>query len=108
MQPGRLFLFLLVGFGLGLAPGLTLAQDRDPLAIITQGKEVCAAATESTACLMARAETVAAVADALAEAGNSKDRGEFIAPVRALLAGGAGFFFGALWFGAGIKQLRGR
>jgi len=84
MQPrGPLALCLL---SLGLFPAAASGQDRDPFAIIADSKALCAATPDNPACLLAQAETVATVANALAEAGNSLDRGQFIAPVRALLA----------------------
>ena len=83
MQPRRPFALLVLG--LGLLPLAASGQDRDPLAIIEEGQSLCEAAPDSPACQVAQAETVAAVADALAEAGNSLDRATFIPRVRALL-----------------------
>ena len=87
MQRGRPLPILALGLGLMLAPGELAAQVADePFKVIEDGKTLCAAAPDSSPCLVARAQSVAVVANALAEAGNSRDRGSFIAPVRALLA----------------------
>lgn len=86
-MPIRRLPILALGMGLILPPGELAAEvGDDPFTVIQDGKALCAAAPESSPCLIARARTVAVVADFLAEAGNSRDRGSFIAPVRALLA----------------------
>ena len=69
-----------------LLAGQTLAQDSgDPLDVVAATKVLCAQDPASIACRVGQARSTAIVADAVAEAGNTKDRGTFIDPVRALL-----------------------
>ena len=75
---------------LAIVTALTLAtastaQEIDPLATVVEAQSLCAQDAETTACNLATRRAVAIVANAVAEAGNSKDRGTFLAPVRILL-----------------------
>lgn len=77
------------GLALSFALSVALpsaAQDADSqLDLIRAAKITCATAPESAACLVAQARSVALVANAVAEAGNTRDRGMFIGLVRPLL-----------------------
>ncbi|MCB6179275.1 hypothetical protein LHP98_14215 [Rhodobacter sp. Har01] len=83
--------------GLAVAAGLAgagPAQDLDVeaeaaamLALVAdEARQVCADAPQSGACGLARGRAVAIVANAIAEAGQTRDRGAFIELVRAYLA----------------------
>ncbi|MCX7288803.1 MAG: HEAT repeat domain-containing protein [Rhodobacterales bacterium] len=83
--PGLLFrLTCLVAGMASAAPGF--AQDTvDPTALIVEAKALCAADAESDACTLASDRSAALMANMVAEAGNTRDRGAFIDLVRPLL-----------------------
>ena len=71
--------------------GPSAAQDVESVSLldeISRAKNLCADAPDTLDCQLAEQRAIAIVANAVAEAGNSKDRGTFIEPVRALLQDG--------------------
>ncbi|WP_309668119.1 hypothetical protein [Tabrizicola sp.] len=63
-----------------------VSQERaDPLEAIAMADKICAEDAESFACAVATDRSAALVADVVAEAGNTRDRGAFIDLVRVLL-----------------------
>ena len=79
-----------LAFALSLAVAIcpvnpATAQETDPVATVEKANALCALDADTDACLLATRRAVAIVANAVAEAGNSKDRGSFLAPVRVLL-----------------------
>jgi hypothetical protein len=63
-----------------------VAEAEASLAIVEQAKTLCAEAPESIDCFVADRRAVAIVANAIGEAGHSRDRGQFLNLVRAYLS----------------------
>lgn len=79
----------ILALGLLLSPlethPLAAQETEDLLEVVARTKALCAEDADSTPCLAYRARSTAIIANAVAEAGNTRDRGTFLAPVRALL-----------------------
>lgn len=67
-----------------LGSAAAVAQETPP-SVLDEAEALCAGAPDGVPCTLARARVVAALAELVADAGNTRDRGLFIAPVRALL-----------------------